>query len=84
MFPPSLHVNGSQVHSEFFPRFLKQVVCDLLSYSVVKCLGDLIYKPRHVGVRPASLVEVIGLLQHLRESLAADEPVALTPSKEER
>ena len=34
----------------------------------------LVDESHHVGVRPARLVEVIGLLQHLRQLLTPDIP----------
>ena len=56
------------------------MVRHLLGDSDVEALGDLVDEPQHVIVGPAHLVEIIGLLQHLRQPLTAEMSVSVAPS----
>ena len=42
-------------------------------------VGNLVDQSHEVSIRPASLVQVVGLLQHLGQLLAADISVGLAP-----
>ena len=76
----TLHVQSRQVQAEVLAGLLEEMVGHLLGDGVVQGLGHLVDQAHHVGVGPASLVQVVGLLQHLRQLLAADISVGLAPS----
>ena len=46
---------------------------------VVSSLGHLVDQSHGVGVKPAGLEQIVGLLQHLRDLLSAEELVAVCP-----
>ena len=60
----TLHVQSCKVQSEVLAWLLEEMVGDLLSDGVVEGLSHLVDQSHHVGVSPASLVQVVRLLQH--------------------
>ncbi len=58
---------------------LEEVVGDLLGDGVVVRLRHLVNQAEDVGVRPAALVQVVRLLQHLAQALGPNVAVALAP-----
>ena len=76
----TLHVQSRKVQTEVLAGLLEEMVGHLLGDGVVQSLGHLVDQSHHVGIRPAGLVQVIGLLQHLGQLLAADISVGLAPS----
>ena len=76
----TLHVQSRKVQTEVLAGLLEEMVGHLLGDRVVQSLGHLVDQSHHVGVRPAGLVQVIGLLQHLGQLLAANISVGLAPS----
>ena len=79
VFSSTLHIESCQVQTEVLAGLLEEVVGHLLGDGVVQSLGDLVDQTHHVGVSPAGLVQVVGLLQHLGELLTAHISVGLAP-----
>ena len=47
---------------------------------MMQSISYLINQTHHVGISPASLVQIVGLLQHLGQLLTSNISVSLTPS----
>ena len=80
----ALDVEGGQVEAVLLAGLLEQVVGHLLGHRVVEGLGHLIDHAHEISVRPATFVEIVRLLQHLRQPLGADVAVALRPALDRR
>jgi len=80
MLPTSLHVERCQIKTELLAWFLEKMIGDLLTQGVVHSLSDLVDKTHDVSICPASLVQIVGLLQHLGQLLGSDVTMSLGPS----